>query len=56
MCGGTERWSQKVLVDAAVSTINFTPIASNVAYMVGITAPILKIIFYASNTQQNKYN
>lgn len=39
MCGGTERWSQKVLVDAAVSTINFTPIAANVGYMVGITTP-----------------
>ena len=39
MCGGTERWSQKVLVDAAVNTINFTPIAANVAYMVGITTP-----------------
>ncbi len=39
LCGGTERWSQKVLVDAAVSTINFTPISANVAYMVGITTP-----------------
>jgi hypothetical protein len=39
MCGGTERWSQKVLVDAAVSTINFTPISANVAYMVGISTP-----------------
>lgn len=39
LCGGTERWSVKVLVDAAVSTINFTPIAANVAYMVGIVTP-----------------
>ncbi len=39
LCGGTERWSQKVLVDAAISTINFTPIAANVGYMVGITTP-----------------
>ena len=25
-CGGVERWSEKVLVDAGVSSINFTPV------------------------------
>jgi hypothetical protein len=39
MCGGTERWSQKVLVDAAASSINFTPLSKNVVYMVGISTP-----------------
>ncbi|HKC67145.1 MAG TPA: T9SS type A sorting domain-containing protein [Bacteroidia bacterium] len=39
MCGGTERWSEKVLVDAAVNTINFTPLATNVNALVNITTP-----------------
>ena len=39
MCGGTERWSQKVLVDAAVNTINFTPISTTVASLVNIVTP-----------------
>jgi hypothetical protein len=39
MCGGTERWSQKVLVDAAVNTINFTPINTTVASLVNIVTP-----------------
>ncbi|HTA60940.1 MAG TPA: T9SS type A sorting domain-containing protein [Bacteroidia bacterium] len=39
MCGGTERWSQKVLVDAAVSTINFTALPATVNSMVNIVTP-----------------
>src|ERR1700758_4970373 len=39
MCGGTERWSVKVLVDPAVNTINFTPISTNVASLVNIVTP-----------------
>src|SRR6185437_9618356 len=39
MCGGTERWSQKVLIDAAVNTINFTPINTTVASLVNIVTP-----------------
>jgi len=39
MCGGTERWSQKVLVDAAVGTINFTPILTTVNSLVNIVTP-----------------
>ncbi|HXB39466.1 MAG TPA: T9SS type A sorting domain-containing protein [Bacteroidia bacterium] len=38
-CGGVERWSVKVLTDAAVNTINMTPINANVAYMVNIVTP-----------------
>lgn len=38
-CGGTERWSVKVLTDPAVNTINFTPISANVGYMVNIITP-----------------
>jgi hypothetical protein len=38
-CGGTERWSVKVMTDAAASTVNMTGISANVAYMVGISTP-----------------
>lgn len=39
MCGGTERWAQKVLVDADVSTINFTPISTTVNNLINIVTP-----------------
>jgi hypothetical protein len=39
MCGGTERWSEKVLIDTAVHTINFTPINSTVNALVNIVTP-----------------
>ncbi|HXD91581.1 MAG TPA: T9SS type A sorting domain-containing protein [Bacteroidia bacterium] len=39
MCGGTERWSQKVLVDNLVSTINFTGIPTTVNSLVNIVTP-----------------
>jgi|ERR1700757_678187 len=39
MCGGTERWSQKVLVDNLVSTINFTPISTTVNNLINIVTP-----------------
>ncbi|HWY38411.1 MAG TPA: T9SS type A sorting domain-containing protein [Bacteroidia bacterium] len=38
-CGGVERWSVKVLVDAAESTINFTPISTTVNNLVNIVTP-----------------
>ncbi len=38
-CGGTERWSVKVLTDAAESTINFTPIVTTVNGLVSIVTP-----------------
>ena len=38
-CGGVERWSVKVLTDAASSTVNFTPVNSNLAALVGLTTP-----------------
>ena len=38
-CGGTERWSQKVLVDAAVNSINFTPVSTTVNSLVNIVTP-----------------
>ncbi|HEV7230302.1 MAG TPA: T9SS type A sorting domain-containing protein [Bacteroidia bacterium] len=38
-CGGTERWSVKVLVDAAVSQINFTPVTMTVSQMVALSTP-----------------
>ena len=38
-CGGIERWSQKVLTDAAASTVNFTPVNSTVAALVALTTP-----------------
>ncbi len=39
LCGGVERWSVKVLTDAAVSTINFTPINTTVNNLVNIVTP-----------------
>lgn len=39
LCGGVERWSQKVLVDTLVSSINFTPIGISVASLVNIATP-----------------
>jgi hypothetical protein len=38
-CGGVERWSVKVLVDGAVSQINFTPVSKTVSQMVALTTP-----------------
>ncbi len=38
-CGGTERWSEKVLVDALESTINFTPVSTTINYLVNIVTP-----------------
>jgi len=38
-CGGTERWSEKVLVDAAVGTINWTPVVQTVTQLAGLTTP-----------------
>jgi hypothetical protein len=38
-CGGTERWSQKVLTDNLVSTINFTPIGTTIASLVSMPTP-----------------
>lgn len=38
-CGGTERWSEKVLVDSLESTINFTPITTTINYLVNIVTP-----------------
>ena len=37
--GGTERWSQKVLTDAAHTQINFTPVVKTVSQMVALTTP-----------------
>jgi hypothetical protein len=39
LCGGVERWNEKVLVDAAVPTINFTPIVTTIANLVSIVTP-----------------
>jgi hypothetical protein len=39
LCGGVERWSQKVLTDAAVSAINFTPSVSTISNLVAIATP-----------------
>ena len=38
-CGGVERWAVKVLADAAVNTINFTPVNTTVNGMVSIVTP-----------------
>ena len=38
-CGGTERWSVKVLVDAAETSINFTPISTTINNLVHIVTP-----------------
>ena len=38
-CGGKERWSVKVLVDSAESTINFTPISTTINKLVNIVTP-----------------
>src|ERR1035437_3529910 len=38
-CGGTERWAEKVLADALASTVNFTPVLSNVASLVALATP-----------------
>ena len=38
-CGGTERWSEKVLTDALENTINFTPKPTSVAHLVAIVTP-----------------
>lgn len=38
-CGGVERWAVKVLADAAVNTINFTPINTTVNGMITIVTP-----------------
>ncbi|HXC05101.1 MAG TPA: T9SS type A sorting domain-containing protein [Bacteroidia bacterium] len=38
-CGGVERWSEKVLVDAAVGTINWTPVVQTVTQLAGLTTP-----------------
>jgi hypothetical protein len=38
-CGGTERWSEKVLVDALENTINFTPIVTTINGLVNIVTP-----------------
>jgi len=39
MCGGVERWSEKVLVDALENTINFTPINTTVNNLVNLVTP-----------------
>ncbi|HEY4798834.1 MAG TPA: hypothetical protein VII99_07145, partial [Bacteroidia bacterium] len=33
-CGGTERWSQKVLTDNLASTVVFTPHPATIAHLV----------------------
>jgi hypothetical protein len=38
-CGGVERWSEKVLVDAAVGTINWTPVVQTVTQLANLTTP-----------------
>ncbi|MFI5149913.1 MAG: T9SS type A sorting domain-containing protein [Bacteroidia bacterium] len=38
-CGGVERWSVKVLVDAAVSTINWTPVVKTTTQLAALTTP-----------------
>jgi Secretion system C-terminal sorting domain len=38
-CGGVERWSVKVLVDAQANTVNYTPIQSSIASLVTLTTP-----------------
>jgi len=38
-CGGVERWSEKVLVDGAVNTINFTPIGTTITNLINIATP-----------------
>ncbi len=38
-CGGTERWAQKTLTDAAENTINFTPVLQTVQQLAGLTTP-----------------
>lgn len=39
LCGGVERWSVKVLTDAAVSAINFTPSISTISNLVALATP-----------------
>jgi hypothetical protein len=40
LCGGTERWSVKVLTDAAVSTINFTPVITTLDSLINLPTPV----------------
>lgn len=39
LCGGVERWSEKVLTDPLASTIDFTPINSTVQNLITINTP-----------------
>ncbi len=38
-CGGVERWSVKVLTDAAAGTVNFTPSVTTITNLVNIVTP-----------------
>ncbi len=38
-CGGTERWSVKVMTDALASSVNYAPLQSTVAGLLAITTP-----------------
>src|ERR1022692_4302387 len=38
-CGGVERWSEKVLVDASVSSINFTTVTKTVTQLTQLVTP-----------------
>jgi hypothetical protein len=38
-CGGTERWSLKVLTDAGATSVNYTPVAATVTTLGSISTP-----------------
>jgi len=38
-CGGTERWAQKTLTDAAISSINWTPVTQTTTQLAALTTP-----------------
>jgi len=40
LCGGTERWSVKVLTDANVNTINFTPVITTLDSLINLPTPV----------------